>query len=165
MLLCTTGRIFHGCPSACRYGRLDCLYTFKTCPLDDPPELGRKKKSQGAISGEQEGCSSTVMSFPARNCRMPRVLWAGALTWRNNDYFSRHKSCLFSRTQRSKRRSISLWTCWLIVWPCGKNTLKTMPLTSKNGYVLLIFRQTSYDRASEEDQEMLSTLWTSVIYC
>ena len=104
----------------------------KWVPLMIPLSLGKRRKSHGARSCEQGGFSSTVMFFSARNCRMLRALWAGALSWWSSHDLSCHNSRLFSRTDRSKSRRISLQTCWLIVWPCGKNSLWTMPLTSQN---------------------------------
>ena len=44
MCLCTTGRILLGSPLLLRYSSLDGLHIFKTSPLDDPLELGKKKK-------------------------------------------------------------------------------------------------------------------------
>jgi hypothetical protein len=39
------------------------------------------QKSFGAKSGEQDGCSISVVSFWATNCLNESNLWAGALSW------------------------------------------------------------------------------------
>ena len=43
---------FWAAPQLHRYGPLDGLHAFKNGPLDAPLELGEKKKSHGARSGE-----------------------------------------------------------------------------------------------------------------
>ena len=43
--------------------------------------LGKRKKSQGARSGEYGGWGTTVMLFLAKNCETLKDLWAGALSW------------------------------------------------------------------------------------
>lgn len=87
------------CPSApflwSSYG----LHTFKIGPLDDPIRVREKKK---VTSGEQGSCSSKAMLFSAKNCRILRALWAGALLrWSSHD-LSSHNSCLSSCTEKSK---------------------------------------------------------------
>lgn len=52
-------------------------------------------------------------------CKMLRALWAGRLSWWSNHQFSCH-------TEWRKHRRIAWWTCWLIVWPCGKSSPRTL---------------------------------------
>ena len=71
------------------------------------------------------------MLFLARNSRIPKALWAGALSWWSSHDLVSHSSLLFSLTERIRRRKMFLWTCWLIIWPCGKNSAWTIPWTSR----------------------------------
>ena len=80
----------------------------KCVPLITSFSLGNRKKSHGARSGEYGGWSRTATFFSAKNWRMLRALWAGALSWWSVHELSNHKSLLFSRTDRNKRRKISL---------------------------------------------------------
>ena len=71
------------------------------------------------------------MLFLARNSRIPNALWAGALSWWSSRDLVSHSSIFFSLTERIRRRKMFLWTCWLIIWPCDKNSAWAIPLTTK----------------------------------
>jgi len=52
------------------------IQPFKTAFI-----FGNSQKSFGAKSGEQGGCSISVIDFWARNCFTESALWAGILSW------------------------------------------------------------------------------------
>ena len=67
--------------------------------------FGNKQKLQEVRSGEQGGCSSTVMFLVAKNCFTDSALWAGTLSWckihlflHNSGHFLLTRSCNFVKT-------------------------------------------------------------------
>ena len=60
--------------------------------------LGKRKKSQGARSGEYAGWGTTVMLFLAKNCETLKDLLAGALSWWIMRFWFCHLCDLLRRT-------------------------------------------------------------------
>ena len=80
-----------------------------------PMSLGGKRKSHRARSGEKGGCCSTAMFFSARNCRMLRMLSAGALLWWSSHNLSCHNSRTLTHWAKQKPQDL----CRLADWSSG----------------------------------------------
>jgi len=53
----------------------------KCLPFNISSIFGERKKSLGARSCEEAGCSNTVMCLVAKNSLKDSAVWAGALSW------------------------------------------------------------------------------------
>ena len=92
--------------------------------------LGKRKKSQGARSGEYGGWGITVI-FLAKNCESLKDLWAGALSWWILRFWFCHFCDLLRRTFSHSLLRTSQYTSALTVIPCGTNSRCTIPSWSK----------------------------------
>ena len=66
--------------------------------------LGNRKKSQGAKSGEYGGWGMITLLFLAKKLRTSNDEWAGALSWCKSHELFFHKSGRFFRIASRKRR-------------------------------------------------------------
>ena len=79
----------------------------KGVPLSTDLIFGNRQKSQGARSGEQDGCSSTVMFLVAKNCFTDSALWAGTLSWCKIHLFLHNSGhFLLTRSRSSIKTSV-----------------------------------------------------------
>ena len=99
--------------------------------LDDPIELGEKKKSYKAKSGRKGACPCMTMVFLARNCQMLQMLWAGALLWWSSYDLPCYNSRLFFYSQWSIYCMIS-WSYLKIHVTSPVNTLHTSVVQFKD---------------------------------